>query len=124
LRLLLDTHAFIWWCEGNKKLGSEAKRTITTADEVFVSAVSAWEIAIKVALGKLVFPMTVERAREKAGFSELSVRIAHADATSTLAVHHADPFDRLLVAQAQLEGLTLVTHDQALAPYRIAILWI
>jgi PIN domain nuclease of toxin-antitoxin system len=124
LRLLLDTHAFIWWCEGNKNLGSEARKAITAAEDVFVSAVSAWEIAIKVAIGKLVFPMTVDRARAQAGFSELPVRIAHADATSTLTPHHSDPFDRLLVVQAQLEGLTLVTHDQALAPYRIDTMWL
>jgi PIN domain nuclease of toxin-antitoxin system len=124
VRLLLDTHAFIWWCRGDRKLGAVGRKSIAQADEVFVSAVSAWEIAIKVTIGKLAFPMTVEQARQIAGFSELPVRVVHADAYSDLRPHHADPFDRLLVAQAQCEQLTLVTHDRALAPYHVATLWI
>jgi PIN domain nuclease of toxin-antitoxin system len=124
VRLLLDTHVFIWWCNGDRKLGSAGRKSIAEADEVFVSAVSAWEIAIKTAIGKLVFPMVVEQARELAGFRELPILVAHADGYGGLAAHHGDPFDRMLAAQAQLEQLTLVTHDEAFAPYRVATLWI
>lgn len=90
---------------------------------MLVSAASAWEIAIKVALGKLDFPTTVAEARELAGFAELPVSIAHADAYRALPAHHSDPFDRLLIAQAVTEGLSLVTADKALAPYGADLLW-
>lgn len=124
MRLLLDTHAFIWWCQGDRKLGAKGRKSIAEASEVFVSAVTAWEIAIKTGLGKLDFPMTVDRAREIAGFSELPIRLVHADGYNNLRPHHTDPFDRLLVVQAQLEQLTIVTHDKSLAPYNVATLWI
>ena len=90
---------------------------------MLVSAASGWEIAIKVVLGKLVFPTTVAEARRLAGFVELPVSIAHADAYRALPAHHSDPFDRLLIAQAVTGRLTLVTADRALAPYGADLLW-
>ena len=123
-RILLDTHVFLWCCIGDRRLTARARQTIRHADAVFVSAASAWEIAIKVALGKLVFSEPMERACQAAGFSELAVKFGHADAVRTLERHHADPFDRLLIAQAQLERLALMTNDRALAPYGVDKIWV
>ena len=121
MRLLLDTHVLIWWDEG-RKLAPEARRAIEEAEEVFVSAASAWEISIKVALGRLRPSRTVEEAAADSGFTELPVTFRHASRVGTLAPHHRDPFDRLLVAQADVESLTLVTRDPAFAPYGIEVL--
>jgi PIN domain nuclease of toxin-antitoxin system len=123
-RLLLDTHVFLWCCSGDRKLGGRVRKIIRDADDVFVSAASAWEIAIKRTLGKLVFPGAVGSACRAAGFSELPVTFVHADAVRELEPHHADPFDRLLVAQTRLEALTLVTSDQGIAPYQVDTIWV
>ena len=90
---------------------------------MFVSVASAWEIAIKVALRKLRIPGPVEPAVEQSRFQKLLVTFRHAAAVADLPLHHADPFDRMLIAQAQTEELTLVTHDRKLEPYRVPILW-
>ncbi|MEO5766854.1 MAG: type II toxin-antitoxin system VapC family toxin, partial [Polyangia bacterium] len=121
---LLDTHVFIWWCTDDRRLGARSRKVIRNAADVFVSAASAWEIAIKVTLGKLEFPMSVDEARQTAGFSDLPVLVTHADAVRKLERHHADPFDRLLITQARLEGLTLMTADRALAPYQVDTVWV
>lgn len=123
MRLLLDTHVFIWWRENNPLLKEEARRAIAEADLVLVSAASAWEIAIKMALGKLQVPGPVEQAVEDSGFGKLLVDFSHAAAVAGLPHHHADPFDRMLIAQAQVEGLTIVTHDRWFEPYRVPVLW-
>jgi PIN domain nuclease of toxin-antitoxin system len=122
LRLLLDTHAFIWWDEDT--LPPPARDAIIAADEVFVSAVSAWEIAIKVALGKMRATAPLAEAVADYGFAELGITLRHADAVRTLAAHHSDPFDRLLVAQASVEGLTILTADRKFEPYRVLVQWI
>jgi PIN domain nuclease of toxin-antitoxin system len=124
LRLLLDTHVFIWWCAGDRRLRASGRKAIRDATEVLVSAASAWEIAIKVALGKLEFPVTTDSAVRTAGFAELPIRSVHADATRRLPDHHRDPFDRLLIAQARIEGLTFVTADRALQSYEVEALWV
>ena len=121
MRLLLDTHVLIWWDEG-RKLAPEARRAIEEAAEVFVSAASAWEISIKIALGRLRPSRTVEEAAADSGFTELPVTLRHASRVATLAAHHRDPFDRLLAAQAEVESLTLVTRDPAFGPYGIEVL--
>ena len=121
MRLLLDTHVLIWWDEG-RRLSAPARRAITDADEVFVSAASAWEVAIKVGLGRLRPTRTVEDAVEESGFAELPVTFQHASRVASLPPHHRDPFDRLLAAQAEVEGLTLVTRDPAFEPYEIDLL--
>ena len=123
MRLLLDTHVFLWWRADSRHLRSDARRAIADAQLVFVSAATAWEAAIKAALGRLRIPDTVEAGVLDSGFEQLPISFAHAEAAARLPPHHADPFDRMLVAQARTEGLTLVTHDRRLAPYGIEILW-
>ncbi len=118
MRLLLDTHVLIWWDEG-RRLSPEAHRAIGAAEEVFVSAASAWEVAIKVALGRLRPTRTVAEAAGESGFTELPVTFRHAARVASLPPHHRDPFDRLLVAQAAVERLTLLTRDRAFEPYGI-----
>ena len=122
-RLLLDTHVFIWWRGEPGRLSSEARSRIATADIVFVSAASAWEAAIKASLGRLDLPDTFESGVLASGFEKLLVTFHHTEQVIGLPHHHRDPFDRMLVAQAQAEGLTLVTHDPLLEPYDVQILW-
>jgi len=123
MRLLLDTHVFLWWRDDSRKLKTSARRAIAEAQIVFVSAATAWEAAIKSALGRLRIPDTVEAGVIDSGFEKLPIGFSHAESAARLPPHHADPFDRMLVAQAKAEGLTLVTHDRRLAPYEIEILW-
>jgi PIN domain nuclease of toxin-antitoxin system len=118
MRLLLDTHIFLWAIAGSARLKPAARRAIESAEQVYVSAASIWEIAIKARLGKIeVDPDELVDAIDASGFIELAVRAEHAAGVSQLALHHNDPFDRLLVAQAIAEPLRLVTADVALAPY-------
>ena len=124
MRLLLDTQVFLWWREANRRMRGEARRAITGADTVFVSAASGWEIAIKVALKKLVIPGPVEPAIEQSGFEKLPITFGHAAGLMGLAQHHRDPFDRMLIAQALAEGLTIVTHDRRFEPYGVPIIWV
>ena len=122
-RLLLDTHVWIWWYTGDKRLGPRASSLIKSAAEVYVSAASAWEMAIKRRLGKLAFDDTLDLAAEiqRDGFTELPITMAHAEATRALPPAHRDPFDRMLIAQAQTEGVAIVTADDALAGYAVPI---
>ena len=122
-RLLLDTHVFLWWRSEPDRLPAAVKSSIATADIVFVSAVSAWEAAIKKSLGRLEIPDTIEAGVLASGFEKLLLTFAHAERVTGLPHHHGDPFDRMLIAQAQAEGLTLVTHDRVLKPYDVEILW-
>jgi len=92
-------------------------------DLVFVSAASAWEVAVKSALGKLVARGTVSEALADYGFSSLPISIRHADGVRALPPHHRDPFDRMLIAQAQIEGITIVTKDPVFARYDVAVRW-
>ena len=100
-----------------------ARDAIATADLVWVSAVSGWEVAIKQGLGKLRLADPFASMVKASEFGELPVTLRHAEQLATLAPHHADPFDRMLVAQAQVEGATLVTHDRGFRPYGIPIVW-
>ena len=120
-RLLLDTHVWLWWQSGDTRLGQETRALLQRASEVRFSAASVWEMAIKSSIGKLRLPPNADIAAElaHAGFRALPVKIVHAEAVRHLPLLHRDPFDRLLVAQAQLEGLTLVTGDVALAVYDV-----
>ena len=121
MRLLLDTHVLIWWDAG-QRLSAAAAKAIEDADEVFVSAASAWEIAIKSALGKISSARSIADAAAESGFEELPVSFAHSAQLALLPLHHRDPFDRMLVAQAMVEGVTLVTRDPLLMQYGIATL--
>jgi PIN domain nuclease of toxin-antitoxin system len=96
---------------------------IATAEIVFVSVATAWEAAIKISLGLLELPDTVEAGVLASGFEKLLITFVHTEHAAVLPPHHRDPFDRMLVAQAQCEGLALVTHDRLLEPYDIEILW-
>ncbi|HUE89738.1 MAG TPA: type II toxin-antitoxin system VapC family toxin [Vicinamibacterales bacterium] len=127
MTLLLDSQALVWWREGNRKLGPRARAAISQdAFGVLVSAASAWELAIKSATGKLTLRQPVERwlpaALDGSGFGTLAVTVEHALAVTSLPFHHADPFDRLLIAQAQLEHLTIVTADSAFEDYDVKLL--
>lgn len=121
MRLLLDTHAFLWWQDDDRRLRASTKEAITTAPQVFVSIASAWELAIKIAVGKLHLDSRFEEGL--GAFKPLPIGFDHTEAIRTLPHHHRDPFDRMLIAQALVEGLTLVTHDRRLEAYRIPILW-
>lgn len=124
MRLLLDTHTLIWALATPDRLSSAARAAIVSpANMVHVSAATAWEIAIKHALGRLTFPLDrFVPEVEAAGFSHLPIRADHALAAGSLPRHHADPFDRMLVAQARIEGLTLVSEDAAIAAYDVPLL--
>lgn len=123
MRLLLDTSALLWWLGDSARLGPKARAAIADpGSEVFVSVASAWEISVKRALGKLFVSFDVVEAVERNAFVELPIRIAHVVAAGELVRHHADPVDRILIAQAQLEGLRLVTSDGAIAKYDVQLL--
>lgn len=118
MRLLLDTHVYLWYLADSRKLSAEARKRIEAADDVFVSAASIWESAIKAALGKLkVEPAELLEGIEASGFSSLAITPAHAAAVMTLPNHHRDPFDRLLIAQAMHEPMRLLTTDETLRLY-------
>ncbi len=122
MRLLLDTHVFIWSVMANRQLKSDARAYLASAQAVYVSAASIWEIAIKAQLGKIEGDaQAFAAAIETSGFEELAVTAAHAAAVARLPLHHRDPFDRLLLAQAFSEPLRLVTADRALAAYGGAV---
>lgn len=122
MRLLLDTNALLWWL-ADEGLTPQAQDAIADPDNlVVVSAVSAWEISIKKALGKLAAPDDLEHQLHAGGFTPLPVTIAHGIAAGQLARHHDDPFDRMLIAQAIAEGLTIVARDKRFSDYSVALL--
>jgi len=118
MRLLLDTQVFLWFLGDSRRLSHAGRALINEAEEVYVSAASIWEVAIKASIGKLkATPEDVCQGIDASGFTELPVRAIHATAVAGLPPHHRDPFDRLLVAQALLEPLLLVTADSELVAY-------
>ena len=128
MKLLLDTHVFLWWMERNRRLSTRAGALIADPDsEVFVSVVTIWEIAIKAELGQLEMPddlggflrseLTVN------DFASLPIQFEHAIAARDLPLHHRDPFDRLLICQSRVEGLTLVSADPVMAAYGADVVW-
>ncbi len=118
MRLLLDTQVYLWYLADSRKLATRARGVISDAEEVFVSAASIWEAAVKTALGKLdAAPQDLVAGIAASGFAELPVSAQHAARTATLPQHHRDPFDRLLVAQAIHEPLHLLTADAMLRRY-------
>ena len=128
MRLLLDTHVLLWWLLADPGLSAAARAALADRkNAVFVSAVSAWEVAIKASLRRLPLPANAEalitQAAIDAGFTELPVTFVHAFGVQALPWHHRDPFDRLLVAQSRREGLALVTADRAFRSYGIDVLW-
>ena len=118
MKLLLDTHVFLWAVSADRRLTAAARARISAAQSVYVSAASIWEIAIKARLGKIRGEAaTLANAIETSGFLELPVTSRHAAAVARLPLHHTDPFDRLLLAQAFSEPLHLLTADAALGAY-------
>lgn len=123
MNLLLDTHVLIWVFDNNPTLAEEASEAIADGEnEVFVSAVTAWEIAIKRGLKKLELKGDYQLGLRLYRFTPLSVSTEHALAVETLPRHHADPFDRLLIAQAQLENLAMVTRDERFEEYGLRVI--
>ncbi|HPH64170.1 MAG TPA: type II toxin-antitoxin system VapC family toxin [Kofleriaceae bacterium] len=118
---LLDTHIFLWWRAADRRLSKNMRMFIARADRVYVSAATGWECSIKAQLGKLTIPQTVAEGIAASGFVELPISIAHAERAGKLPMHHRDPFDRMLVAQAELEGLPLVSVDRKLANYGVVV---
>ena len=118
MRLLLDTQVYLWYLADSRKLSTKARSEIASAEDVFVSAASIWEAAVKVAIGKLdAVPDDLVAGIGASGFAELPVSARHAARVVTLPQHHRDPFDRLLVAQAIHEPLHLLTADATLRRY-------
>ena len=123
MRLLLDTNAFIWWLDDPAQLAQPAREAIEDGSvAVAISAVTAFEIHTKAALGKLAFDGDIAIHLEREGFDELPVTIAHAVAAGSLPLIHRDPFDRLLIGQAQQERLTVVTRDATFQRYGVPVL--
>ena len=128
MRLLLDTHAFIWWVEGNSRLSPLARRSIGDEEnDVLVSAATAWEIATKHRLGKLLGAeaLALDVAGEIAGqgFQELAITVADAARAGALPGHHRDPFDRMLIAQALARDLVLISNEPLFDRYGVRRLW-
>ena len=119
--LLLDTHVLLWWLDDPSLLEEEARELIADPRRpVFVSAAVAWEITIKRQIGKLEAPHDLESALEQERFQHLPIEIRHAVAVGKLPSIHADPFDRIQIAQARMEGLTIVTRDRTIPRYDVA----
>lgn len=124
MKLLLDTHAALWWLSGDERFGPTAAGHLADASsQVLLSAAVVWEVAIKRSLGKLEAPQDLGATLVGAGALPLPVSIDHAAAVEHLPWHHRDPFDRLLVAQADIERAVLVSGDDALRPYGVPIVW-
>lgn len=123
MRLLLDTHVLLWWLGNHPSLGTLAASAIADPDSaVFVSAATAWEISMRKSLGKLKAPSDLEARLESHRLEPLPIAIAHAVEAGALPRHHDDPFDRMLVAQASLEQLTIVTRDRQFDLYGVPTL--
>lgn len=128
MKFLLDTHALIWFCEGNPALSSTARAAMEDqANQCFVSHATAWEIAIKLNLGKLKlqigFEIMFPDVLNANGFALLPQSLEHYQFLLTLAPHHGDPFDRLLIAQAMVENLTIISRDPHFSAYGVPLLW-
>ena len=124
--LLLDTHVFLWWAGGEiARIPREVRDAIARAPAVYVSLASAWELRIKTALAKMRMSVTFADAMHVNRFSALPIALEHVEVIGMLPLppHHRDPFDRMLIAQALHEGLTLVTHDRAFRAYPVPVLW-
>jgi PIN domain nuclease of toxin-antitoxin system len=124
VRLLLDTHILIWTVAASKNLSAGLKDVLADPENAaFVSVASVWEISIKQAAGKLHFPLgQIDDILIRMGYGQLPIYLDHALAAGQLPLHHRDPFDRMLIAQAQIEDLTLVSQDEAFAAYGIPLL--
>ena len=124
MNYLLDTHVFLWALGDTDRLRKEAAAALRSPNNaVFVSAVTSVEIAVKTAIGKLEAPTDLDDEIALRGFSHLPLRFKHGAGLRTLEHHHQDPFDRMLIVQALLEGLTVITHDRKFEKYPVKVLW-
>jgi len=128
MKLLLDTHVFLWWLSDPDRLSSTAReRMVDSRNRLYFSAASSWEIAIKQGLGKIRFAGSITailpRAMQEQAVTPLPVEHVHAFHVTKLPLHHRDPFDRMLVAQAQLETLAILSADPQLGAYDVEIVW-
>jgi PIN domain nuclease of toxin-antitoxin system len=127
LKILLDTHAFLWFFGGDRRMSRKARTVLTDpANEPFISVASVWEMAVKASLGRLQLPLSVgdyvaEKARR--GFHVLPLELSHAARVQTLPFIHQDPFDRMIVAQALVEDMPLVSADMYVRQYPVTVLW-
>jgi PIN domain nuclease of toxin-antitoxin system len=126
--VLLDTHVFLWWNDGNPKLSKKVRQIMADPENTLVlSVASAWEIAIKAQLGKLRIPGNAATwVPNRAAHDHmviLPINLAHAVALESLPLHHRDPFDRILIVQSQIEKLPILTHDQAILAYHVEAIW-
>lgn len=120
MRYLLDTHIFLWWMSGDKRLKKDTQRLIKDSrNEIFVSVASAWEMTIKQSIGKLKLRVPVRESLELSRLTVLPISLAHVEAVEGLPPLHRDPFDRMLIAQARTEGLILITDDEKVRKYHI-----
>ena len=122
MSLLLDTHVVLWWLADDPTLADDIKARLDHEPDVHISSANVWEVAIKQAQGKLREPADLPERVRDSGFRELAITSAHAIAAGRLPLIHRDPFDRMLVAQAQCEGLTLVTRDSRCKKYGVPVL--
>ena len=123
MKLLLDAHVVLWWLQDNRQLRTEARRAIARTDIVWVSTATAMELALKASRKRLRLPEPLAITIAMDGFTELQLTVEHTERLATLPIHHGDPFDRVLVAQAQVEGATIVTHDRAFEQYGMPVIW-
>jgi PIN domain nuclease of toxin-antitoxin system len=124
VKLLLDTHAALWWLADDARVGRNAERQLSDeTNRVLLSAAVIWEVAIKRSLGKLQAPADLAQTLLNAGAQPLAVTLDHAAGVEELPWHHRDPFDRLLVAQALIEGAAIVSQDVRFGQYGVSLLW-
>jgi PIN domain nuclease of toxin-antitoxin system len=123
VNLLLDTHVLLWWLDDHPALSRQAREAIEDGENlVFVSAATVWEIRIKQAIGKLAIPANFKAVLDAEPFVYLDITVDHAHAVIDLPMHHRDPFDRMLIAQAISERLTLLTHDERFRSYGVSLI--
>ena len=128
MRVLLDTHAFLWWISADRRLPARARKLIADGrNELFFSAASGWEIAVKASLGRIQLPAPIDRFLSEQlslnGIAALPIQMSHALGVHGLPFLHRDPFDRMLVVQAQMEKLGILTRDPQISQYDVETLW-
>ncbi len=123
MSFLLDTHILLWFLENDSKLSNQVREVITNSENlIFVSAISAWKISIKQSLGKLIAPSNLEDALRFSRLEVLAITLVHGIKVADLPMYHKDPFDRMLIAQALVEGLTIITVDEKFKFYDVPLL--
>jgi len=127
MRLLVDTHAFLWFIDDDPRLSRHARQVMTERNELLLSIASLWEIAIKISLGRLAIPLPCDEFMKQQlrmnRISTLPIEIAHLTLVAELPFHHRDPFDRLLISQGLKEQLTILSKDTAFDAYQVARFW-